>query len=103
MKRHLISLIASAAILASATSLKARGINQREHHQLQRIHQGVRSGELTRRETHRLLGQQAHILIKEHRFRSDGVLSPRERIRLQYDLNRASRAIYRQKHDRQRR
>jgi len=38
----------------------------------------------------------------EDRFRDSGDgLSPRERVRLQRELNEASRHIYRQKHDRQ--
>ena len=77
-------------------------INQREHNQAVRIRNGVRSGELTARETGRLVREQVQIRRMEDRFRDSGDgLSPRERLRLQRELNEASRHIYRQKHDRQ--
>jgi hypothetical protein len=79
-----------------------RGINDREHNQRQRIVNGVKSGELTYRETARLAREQAQIRRMEYRFRHSGDgLSSRERARLQRELNQSSRHIYRQKHDRQ--
>ena len=100
----------TAAALALGTVLTLGGIaqagtiNQREHRQIHRIAQGVRSGQLTGRETARLLAEQAYIRAEEYRFRhSGGGLSPRERLRLQHDLTRASRDIYRQEHDGQHR
>ena len=49
-----------------------------------------------------LLAEQARIRAEEFRYRhSGGGLSPREYLDLQRDLNRASRHIYRQKHDAQ--
>jgi hypothetical protein len=84
------------AAVALGTVLAVGG----EHRQIERIARGVRSGELTRRETARLLAEQAYIRAEEYRFRhTGGGLSPRERLRLQRDLNRASRHIYRQTHD----
>jgi hypothetical protein len=78
------------------------GINRREHQQRSRIRQGIRSDELTRREAARLRAQQARIRAYEHRSRIDGGgLSWRERARLDSMLDRSSRRIYRQKHDRQ--
>ena len=77
-------------------------INQREHNQAVRIRNGVRSGELTARETGRLVREQVQIRRMEDRFRDSGDgLSPRERVRLRHELNQASRHIYRQKHDSQ--
>ncbi|MCI0661955.1 MAG: hypothetical protein L0220_12870 [Acidobacteria bacterium] len=77
-------------------------INERQRNQHQRIHQGIRSGELTRREAHRLHSQQARIRAREyHLRRSGGEFTARERYRIQRQLNRSSRGIYRQKHDRQ--
>lgn len=84
------------------TSAQRQGINERQANQRSRIANGVRSGELTRRETKRLVREQAQIRRMEHRFRKSGDgLTPRERMRLQRELNQASRHIYRQKHDRQ--
>ena len=86
----------------SDASAQRRGINDRQGHQRVRIANGMRSGELTARETARLAREQAQIYRMEHRFRRTGDgLSYRERARLQHELNQASRHIYRQKHDRQ--
>src|SRR5262252_4706522 len=73
-----------------------RGINHREYNQQQRIRQGVKSGELTRRETERLEAREARIRVDERFARRDGHVSPRERARLNRELDRTSRDIYRQ-------
>ena len=107
MKTILSSLIGAFALMfmLSADSAAQRiskpgGINGRQQHQRQRIKQGVRSGELTARETGRLAVEQVHINRMEDRFRSSGDgLNNRERVRLQRELNQSSRHIYRQKHD----
>lgn len=75
------------------------GVNARQHHQQHRIREGVRSGELTRRETARLAEGQRDIRQLERAYRSDGTLTRVERRDLQRELNQQSRAIYRQKHD----
>jgi hypothetical protein len=88
------------AVLA-AVPAEAR-INQRQNHQQQRIHQGVKHGGLTAHETYRLERQQAHIAGYEARSRADGGgLSAKERVRLEHMQDRASKNIYHQKHDRQ--
>ncbi len=77
-------------------------VNARERRQERRIHQGVRSGELTRREAGRLQAREARIRVDEaYARRSGGKFTARERARIQREENRASRRIYRQKHDRQ--
>lgn len=87
---------------ADSAAQRRSGINERQQNQRQRIGQGLRSGELTARETARLAREQVHIQRMENRFRSSGDgLNDRERARLQRELNQSSRHIYRQKHDRQ--
>jgi hypothetical protein len=77
-------------------------INQRERQQQQRIREGVRDGELTRREAARLQVEQAQIRLQEARARrSGGEFTARERLRIQREMNQSSRHIYWQKHDRQ--
>ena len=72
----------------------------RQGRQTTRIRQGVRSGELTRRETERLAAEQAAIRTQEAFYRrSGGEFTARERARLQRELQQSSRHIYRQKHD----
>jgi hypothetical protein len=91
-----------AAALAGAMAFAGpseAGINARQRRQQERIAQGTRSGELTRREAARLEAEQRQIRREERVFRSDGRLSPWERADLNRDLNRASRDIARQRHD----
>lgn len=101
MKRFIsVSILALCVFGISSVSMaRQRTINQREHHQQQRIGQGIRSGELTRREARRLEAQEARIRVDERFARRDGYVSPRERARLNRELDRSSRNIYHQKHD----
>ena len=93
-----VALVAVATVAAAAPA-EAR-INQRQGHQQHRIHDGVRSGELTGREAYRLERQQAHIARYERRSRADGPgLTWRERYRIERMQDRASRNIHRQRHD----
>jgi hypothetical protein len=75
------------------------GVDGRQPRQQARIAEGVRSGDLTRREATRLEAQQARIRREERRYRADGVLGPWERADLRRDQRRASRTIRRQKND----
>jgi hypothetical protein len=74
-------------------------VSQRQHRQDRRIHQGVRSGELTRREFVRLEREQYDIQQEKREAKSDGTVTRRERAELQRELNQASRHIYRAKHN----
>ena len=76
-------------------------LDRREHNQAARIHQGVRSGELTRPETRRLVAGEAQLRANEARAKADGDVTNRERARLQTEADRMSARIYRQKHDAQ--
>jgi hypothetical protein len=103
MKR-LVSIALSAAFvmgLSIVATAHTPYINRRERHDQQRIRQGIRSGELTRREAGRLEAQQARIRVAERFAKADGELTRRERWHLDNMLDRAGRDIYRQKHDRQ--
>ena len=82
---------------------KSPWINKREHHQAKRIGQGVKSGELTWGETARLGKQQARIHRQERRFKSDGNFTKRERARVHKRQNKASKSIYRAKHNNRKR
>ena len=101
MRKAISFLIAAVFVLgASAVSMAGqRGINGREYREQRRINQGIRSGELTRREAARLQAGLARIRIDERFARADGHLSYRERARLNRELNRESHAIHHQKHD----
>jgi hypothetical protein len=88
--------------LTGLANSRRHGINNRQQNQQQRIRQGVRSGELTRREAARLQTREARIRVNEaYARRSGGAFTLQERARIQRQLNRTSRDIYRQKHDNQ--
>lgn len=79
-----------------------QSINARQREQQQRIREGIRSGELTRTEARRLEAEEWRIRRNEAQARrSGGQFTPRERARIERQLNHSSRDIYRQKHDRQ--
>jgi hypothetical protein len=97
MKRLMMfaSLLLSAPLAFAGTPR----VDARQDRQERRIEQGEVTGELTRPEENRLEAQQARIQRWEHRAMTDGVFTIRERVALQRIQNRASRNIYRQKHD----
>lgn len=106
MRKIVSLLIAATFVFGAATVSMAVGhgrIDKREYREQRRIGQGIRSGELTRREAGRLEAGLAKIKTDERFARMDGHLSYRERERLQRELNHESRGIYRQKHDGQQR
>lgn len=90
------ALLFSNLALAGVTSSRA---DVRQHNQAHRITDRVENGSLTRRETGRLVRQQANIHRAERRFESDGRLTDGERARLEVKQDRASRNIYRKKHN----
>lgn len=93
-------LIASSVFTTSAmANTNSPLIDQKQQNQKGKIVQGVKSGELTGKETWRLGKQQAKIHHKEARFKSDGQFTRRERLAIHRDLGIASRNIYQQKHD----
>ena len=87
----------------TAPRAKTPAINKHQQNQRQRIHQGVQSGQLTRRETARLREEQRDIRRDERLARSDGKVSAGERKIIRHEQKKASRDIYKQKHDAQKR
>jgi hypothetical protein len=97
------TLGAAAQPAAPAAAASTPRIDQRQANQERRIDQGVASGQLTRREAHRLEHQQGAIQRAENRARADGTVTARERARLTHMQDHASANIARQRHDAQRR
>jgi hypothetical protein len=96
-------MIAFIAILSLAT-FNASAQRANLHNENERIHQGVRSGELTRLEAARLQSEKSNLRREAIHYKvNDGHLSRRERADLRRDNKRLNRQIFRQKHDRQRR
>jgi hypothetical protein len=99
----LVAVSIGAAAQTPSPKPAPAGIEQRfdnrQTRQEQRIDQGVASGRLTPAETARLEGQQTRLAHAESRVESDGVVTRKEAIHLEKRQDKASRNIYRQKHD----
>lgn len=100
MKKLFVAIVGTTLCAGTLASATAAPIDRRQSQEQARIRQGVRSGELTRKEAIRLEREQAKIRVDERFLRRDG-LTNKERARLQKELNRAGKDIYRQKHDNQ--
>ena len=92
-------LAAFAGVSQAAMAASTPRIDRREARQHARIHQGARSGQLTRHEARKLRRDQRHIARVERRAKADGVVTPQERRRITHAQNRESRRIYRLKHN----
>jgi len=95
-------LVLGTGVVTMAQTATPR-VNRRERNQQKRIHQGVRSGSLTRREAARLERQEARTRAAEAAAKADGTVTRKERRHLRHRESHTSRNIYRQKHDRQHR
>ncbi len=100
------TLTAAAALLISTAAFAQtpesnRTINQRKYDQQQRIGQGVRSGQLTPRETAHVEHQERAINHEERNMRAadNGHLTRSDRKTLHAQQNQESRRIYRDKHN----
>lgn len=90
------------AALATASVAEAQTtpvINHRQHNQVRRINQGVRSGELTHSEAHRLRTRERNIRTDKQIAKASGNMTPRERASLRRRESRLSRSVYRKKHN----
>ncbi len=114
MRKMLIPLALAATVACGFAQAQERGrgersadradrVDVRQARQSERIRDGVRSGDLTRREASALRSEQRGIRRMERHARADGVVTPRESRRLDRAQNRASRHINQQRHDRQQR
>lgn len=99
--------IAACAVLsvflatASFAQEKTPNLDKREQKQAKRIEQGMKSGELTKKEAARLSAREAKLHADEAKAKADGKVTTKERAKLQHEANKTSRRIYRQKHDAQ--
>jgi hypothetical protein len=99
--------LATALVLVSAAgahadyfgSASTANIDARRAHELRRIEDGRRSGQLSPREYNRLMAEQRQIAHDVRVARADGYVSPAERARINAELNQASADIYRLKHN----
>jgi len=77
----------------------ATSVDERQARQMDRIHEGLRSGQLTRHEARDLLRDQRQIEKMERRYLADGHLSRDEWLDLDRRLDEAAHDIRAEKHD----
>ena len=101
MKRNL--LIAAVLATAFAAPVFAQTatpkIDQRQENQQNRITNGVKSGELSAKETQNLEKREIKIEGDKQAAKADGKVTAAERRKLTREQNRASRAIHHKKHN----
>jgi hypothetical protein len=91
----LIVLLLTGAAGADAQTIRGKARNEHD-----RIAQGIDDGSLTRSETRRLVREQRHIHNDIRRAKAnDGHIGPVERMHILSEERRASRHIYRAKHN----
>ena len=103
MKKMMISIMAVSALAATTAPAMAQGwmsINQRQANLDRRIDQGVRSGQLDRREANRLRAEFNSLVRREHAYRRGG-LSNWERADLDRRFDRLSAQIRYERRDNQ--
>lgn len=93
MKKLMMLLVLG---VLSAVSLSAQSSVQNK-----KIRQGVRSGELTLKETVQLKKQQQNLKRTKRIAAADGVITKREQRKIATKNSKLNANIYRQKHDRQ--
>jgi uncharacterized membrane protein YebE (DUF533 family) len=113
MTHSLSRTLIAAATLAVATVVTTSGafaygsstndIDRRQAQQEQRIRSGVRDGSLTRGETRQLVEEQRRIQQLEGRAKADGRIDAREAAEIRRAQDAASKHIYQERHDSDRR
>ena len=103
MKRTVSILFAIAFVTVLAGTASAHPctprIDRREARQAFRIHQGVREGQITRREARRLRVGERRVQRMERLARADGFVTLRERARIHRALGHQSRRIFWARHN----
>ncbi len=74
-------------------------LRKHSQHQKHRIRQGVKSGELTKKETKNLIEERKEIHQDVKLAKSDGKITPNERKIIRKEKRQQSHAIYRKKHN----
>jgi hypothetical protein len=102
MKRNkliIALLVTTFAAPVFAQNTSTPNIDKRQENQQDRIANGVKSGALTAKETQNLEKREAKIEADKQAAKADGTVTKAERRRLQKEENKASKAIYKKKHN----
>jgi len=99
LKTYLLGLGLVLFCAAGFSQTTKRKIAKRQNIQDARVNQGLRTGELTKREAIRLKQQQKDIKRSKRAAKADGKLTRKERRVIKAKQNKASQAIYRKKNN----
>ena len=99
--KYLILVIITLGVLSVVTSAQEKTpvINKREVKQNQRIREGVKTGQLTKREAKYLHQEQKEIRNSKRSAKQDGKVTKGERKMIKAEQNQANKDIYRLKHN----
>lgn len=96
-------LSVSIAVLFVSLSAEARRDQRREVRQQSRIAHGVKNGELTRHEAKKLRRGQKRVDHAQEKAMEDGVMTDKEKMKIEKMQDVQNKRIYREKHDNQER
>jgi len=107
MKRIIIGILSGALLAGTATMSFAQDppkegkIKERKENQQKRIANGVKSGQLTPKETAHIENNEAKINkeVRQDRKANGGNLTNKEKTQVNRQQNKVSKEIYNQKHD----
>lgn len=94
-----IGILGLLVMAASAQVASSSRVARRQARQEHRIERGEASGRITGKEAARLERQQDKIAHDKERAMADGEVTRRERTHIRHEQNRASRQIFRKKHN----
>jgi hypothetical protein len=95
------AVIAVFALPGVALAQSTPRIDKRQEVQDKRIEQGVKSGELNKKETARLEKGQQGVQKMEDKAVADGKVTNKEKAHIEHAQDKQSKHIYHQKHDKQ--
>lgn len=93
------TFLAAAIVLAAIFNTADAQVKQHAKNEHHRIKQGVKSGELTKKETKNLVHGQKEIHQDVKAAKADGVVTKAERKDIRQDQRQESRKIFRKKHN----
>ncbi len=93
------TFLAAAIVLGAIFNTADAQVKQHAKNEHHRIKQGVKSGELTKKETKNLVHGQKEIHQDVKAAKADGVVTKDERKDIRQDQRQESRKIFRKKHN----
>jgi len=100
-KIFLFALAFAGMTYSAQAQVATKSIKGTQRVQQARIHQGIKEGDLTRREAKHLYREQVRVQRAKVNARRDGVVTPVEKMQVRRMQKQASRNITRQRNDRQ--